>query len=80
MATDTAEFRYFTARETARLLRLSDHRMLGLIRDGRIRSFRIGRTIRVSADAIREFEHTNSGPVPELATPVVAGERVNGAR
>jgi excisionase family DNA binding protein len=58
LATDTAEIRYFTARETARLLRLSDHRMLGLIRVGGIRSFRIGRTIRISSEAIREFELT----------------------
>jgi excisionase family DNA binding protein len=58
LATDTAELRYFTARETARILRLSDHRMLALIRDGHIRSFRIGRTIRISLDGIREFEMT----------------------
>jgi excisionase family DNA binding protein len=58
---DTAELpRFFTARETARILRLSDHRMLALIRDGGIRSFRIGRTIRVSLESIREFEKSAS--------------------
>jgi excisionase family DNA binding protein len=60
LATVTAELRYYTARETARLLRFSDVRTLKLIRDGGIRSFRIGRTIRVSADAIREFELANA--------------------
>jgi excisionase family DNA binding protein len=79
LATDTAELRYYTASETARILRFSKDRTLKLIRDGHIRGIRLGMTIRVSADAIREFEHTNSGPVPELATPVVVGERVNGA-
>lgn len=58
MPTDTAELRYYTAAETQRLLRLSKERTLGLIRDGRIRSIRLGRTIRVSADAIRAFELT----------------------
>ena len=62
MAIDTAELRYFTAREVARTLRMSEHRTLGLIASGRIRSIRIGRTIRVSADAIREFEHSASVP------------------
>ncbi len=60
MAIDTVEHRprFYTARETARILRLGDGRALQLIRDKKIRSIRIGHTIRVSADAIREFENS----------------------
>jgi hypothetical protein len=53
METAVVEPRYYSAVQVARLLRFSESRTLGLIRDGRI-----GRSIRVSADAIREFENS----------------------
>jgi excisionase family DNA binding protein len=58
METAVVEPRYYSAVQVARLLRFSESRTLGLIRDGRIRAIRIGRSIRVSADAIREFENS----------------------
>ena len=80
MATDTADLPvYYTASQVAKALRFSKAHTLELIRAGRIRAIVQGHTFRISAQAVRDFEH--SGQEPNRAVPETAQESAtNGAR
>jgi excisionase family DNA binding protein len=63
MATDTADLpRYYSATQVAKALRFSKEKTLRLIREGRIRAIVEGHTFRVSAEAVRDFEHSGLKP------------------
>ncbi|RYP88772.1 DNA-binding protein [Nocardioides guangzhouensis] len=48
----------FTVDETARLLSIARHRVFDLIREGRLRSVKVGASRRVSAKALFDFVAT----------------------
>lgn len=55
MSSDDMPPLLFTAEEVARLLRIGRHRVFDLIREGSLRSVKVGASRRVSAKALAEY-------------------------